>query len=128
MSLSVILRQVGGFLRFPSTNKTDPHDITEILLKVALHSTPYHNPNMRRTFINWYQFTWQFKVQCVLSSTKMRRRKVQGSAFRFIFKDQRKLLSASDTWQVNMPFLIRWTFLPPGSHICWSLSSRLVKP
>ena len=34
------LRQVGGFrrvLRFQSTNKTDRHDITEILLKVALN-------------------------------------------------------------------------------------------
>jgi hypothetical protein len=30
------LRQVGGFL--PSTNKTDSHDITEILLKVALNT------------------------------------------------------------------------------------------
>jgi hypothetical protein len=33
------LRQVGGFLqvlRFFSTNKTDRHDITEILLKVNL--------------------------------------------------------------------------------------------
>jgi len=35
------LRQVGGFLRFPpvsSNNKTDRHDITEILLKVALNT------------------------------------------------------------------------------------------
>ena len=33
------LRQIGGFLRgtaVSSTNKTDRHDITEILLKVAL--------------------------------------------------------------------------------------------
>ena len=36
------LRQVGGFLRYivgtpvSSTNKTDRHDITEILLKVSL--------------------------------------------------------------------------------------------
>jgi hypothetical protein len=35
------LRQVGGFLwilLFPSTNKTDRHDITEILLKVTLNT------------------------------------------------------------------------------------------
>jgi hypothetical protein len=35
------LRQVGGFLwvlRFSSTNKTDRHDITDILLKVALNT------------------------------------------------------------------------------------------
>jgi hypothetical protein len=32
------LRQVGGFLWFSSTNKTDSHDITEILLKVVLNT------------------------------------------------------------------------------------------
>jgi hypothetical protein len=35
------LRQVGGFirvLRFLATNKTDGHDVTEILLKVALNT------------------------------------------------------------------------------------------
>jgi hypothetical protein len=35
------LRQVSGFLRvlgFPHTNKTDRHDIAEILLKVALNT------------------------------------------------------------------------------------------
>ena len=40
------LRQVGGFppgLPVSSTNKTDRHDITEILLKVALNIiTPLH--------------------------------------------------------------------------------------
>jgi hypothetical protein len=30
------LRQVGGFLWVSSTNKTDRHDINEILLRVAL--------------------------------------------------------------------------------------------
>jgi hypothetical protein len=33
------LRQVGGFLRY-FTNKTDRHDITELLLKVALKTIP----------------------------------------------------------------------------------------
>ena len=39
------LRQVGGFLRSPvsSTNKTDRHDITEILLKVALNTIKQSN-------------------------------------------------------------------------------------
>jgi hypothetical protein len=32
------LRQVGGFSSVSSTNKTDRHDITEILLKVALNT------------------------------------------------------------------------------------------
>ena len=32
------LRHVGVFLRFPSPIKTDRHDITEILLKVALNT------------------------------------------------------------------------------------------
>ena len=33
------VRQIGGFLQFPSpiNNKADHHDITEILLKVALN-------------------------------------------------------------------------------------------
>ena len=40
------LRQAGGFLRtlrFHPTNKTDRHDIAELLLKVALNTiTPNH--------------------------------------------------------------------------------------
>ena len=32
------LRQDGGFLQVSSTNKTNSHDITEILLKVALNT------------------------------------------------------------------------------------------
>ena len=39
------LRQVGGFrqvLRFPPPKKSNRHDITEILMKVALK---HHNPN-----------------------------------------------------------------------------------
>jgi hypothetical protein len=32
------LRQVGGFLRFPPSNKTVSHEITEIFLKVALNT------------------------------------------------------------------------------------------
>jgi hypothetical protein len=40
------LRQVGGFLKVSSTNKTDRHDITEILLKVALNTIKQTNkPN-----------------------------------------------------------------------------------
>ena len=36
------LRQVGGFLRFLPPIKLDRHDITEILLKMALNTiTPY---------------------------------------------------------------------------------------
>ena len=40
------LLQVGGFLRVPlisSTNKTDRHDITEILLKVVLNTIKQTN-------------------------------------------------------------------------------------
>jgi hypothetical protein len=37
------LRQVGGFLLVSSTNKTDRHDITEILLKVALSTISNHH-------------------------------------------------------------------------------------
>ena len=32
------LRQVSGFLQFTSSNKTDRHDITEILLEVVLNN------------------------------------------------------------------------------------------
>jgi hypothetical protein len=34
------LRQVDGFHRISSTNKTDRHNITEILLTVALNTIP----------------------------------------------------------------------------------------
>jgi hypothetical protein len=43
------LRQVDGFLRVlsvSSTNKTDRHDITEILLKVALNTVKQTNKNV----------------------------------------------------------------------------------
>jgi hypothetical protein len=39
------LRQVGGFSLGSSTNKTDRHDITELLLKVAL-GIFNHNHNL----------------------------------------------------------------------------------
>ena len=41
------LRQIGGFLwvlRFPPANKTGRHDITEILLKVALNAININQP------------------------------------------------------------------------------------
>jgi hypothetical protein len=37
--------QIGGFLWVSSTNKTDHHDITEILLKVALNTINQPNDN-----------------------------------------------------------------------------------
>jgi hypothetical protein len=43
------LWQVSGFLpvlRFPPNNKTDPHDITEILLKVALSTITLTHPTI----------------------------------------------------------------------------------
>jgi hypothetical protein len=45
-------RHVGGFLqvlRFPPTNKTHHHDITEILLKVALNTINQPKPLIFRT-------------------------------------------------------------------------------
>jgi hypothetical protein len=42
------LRQVGGFLRvlrFSPKNKTDRHNITEILMKVALNTIKQTKPN-----------------------------------------------------------------------------------
>ena len=38
MKISHALRQVGGFLRVSSSNKTDCHDIAAILLKVTLNT------------------------------------------------------------------------------------------
>ena len=49
------LRQVGGFLRFPlvsSPYKTHCHNITEILLKVALNTMILIHPTM----IQYYDF------------------------------------------------------------------------
>jgi hypothetical protein len=42
------LRQVGGFSIYTvsSTNKTDLHDITEIMLKVALNTITINCPNI----------------------------------------------------------------------------------
>jgi len=48
------LRQFGGFLRilrFPPPIKTDRHDITEILLKVALNAMI--KPNQTMIYRNW---------------------------------------------------------------------------
>ena len=45
------LRQVGCFLRvlrFPPTNKTDDHDITEIVLKVALNTIKQTETKFRK--------------------------------------------------------------------------------
>jgi hypothetical protein len=53
------LQQVGGFLRGPpvsSTNKTDRHDITEILLKVALN-TIKQTHNEESFFIFYHTYT-----------------------------------------------------------------------
>jgi hypothetical protein len=50
------LRQVGGFvlvIRFSSTNKTDHHDITEILLKVALNTIKQTNNTADNMFANY---------------------------------------------------------------------------
>jgi hypothetical protein len=47
------LQQVGGFfpgLPVSSTNKTDRHDITEILLKVALNTIKQTNKQIIRLF------------------------------------------------------------------------------
>jgi hypothetical protein len=42
-----------------SINKTDCHDITEILLKVALH----HNPNHVCRFVDWiFELFWQCDI------------------------------------------------------------------
>ena len=50
------LRKVGGFiqeLRFPQPIKTDRHDITEILLKVALNTITLNPNNRDAGNFNW---------------------------------------------------------------------------
>ena len=50
------IRQVGGFLRvvrFPPPNKTDRHDITERLLKVALSTTTLTPINIWVKIFSW---------------------------------------------------------------------------
>ena len=48
------LQQVGGFLPVPSTNKTDRHDITEILMKVALNTINTINKHNCIEYIDFY--------------------------------------------------------------------------
>ena len=50
------LRQVGGLLRFPIINKTDRHDITEILLKVALNTININQTTSYNVLISFHMF------------------------------------------------------------------------
>ena len=70
-----------------STNKTDPHDITEILLKVALNTinqakpycdvhTVYGSPS------NWH-FTYVF-ILCIIYNCQCIYRKLQNCCFYFV--------------------------------------------
>ena len=58
--MQAYLQQVGGFLRVPvsSTNKTDHHDITEVLLKVVFNTiTITHLISTLNTFNDaWYMW------------------------------------------------------------------------
>jgi hypothetical protein len=63
--ISELRRQVGGFLRllrFSSTNKTDPHNITEILLKVALYNITLPTVFLYLSSV----FAWLFNVPMVV--------------------------------------------------------------
>ena len=46
------LRHVSGFLLVSSTNKTDRHDITEVLLKVALNAINLNQPSIANKIFN----------------------------------------------------------------------------
>jgi len=66
------LRQIGGFSPVSSINKTDRHDIAEILLKVTLNTG--HKPKPISEGLKcWYQL-WSFWIQetHVTSSTTSR--------------------------------------------------------
>ena len=56
-----------------STNKTDCHDITEILLKVELKHDKHNlfpsilfDEYCKSTFIRWHQFSWFLKNAVIL--------------------------------------------------------------
>jgi hypothetical protein len=62
--LSVTWRQVGGFLRvlrFPPPINTDRHDITEILLKVALNTMTRNPYIVCRCYIYIQMYMYKFK-------------------------------------------------------------------
>ena len=62
------LRQVGGLLRVltvSSTNKTDHHDITEILLKVALNTTNHSSCFAVFFFFFLFDFLFALLLLCV---------------------------------------------------------------
>ena len=58
------MRQVGGFLWFSSTNKTDSHDITEILLKMVLNTINlsldlFCEIGFLRAIFHQYEMRWE---------------------------------------------------------------------
>ena len=64
------LQQVGGFLRvlrFPPPIKTERHDITEILSKVALN---YHNPNHNTMYYSLNYLRPLFSIALIVEVAK----------------------------------------------------------
>ena len=57
-----------GYYGFPPTNKTDRHDITEILLKGALNTINLTKPNPPKSREHSLSAAWEHAEQpCVLS-------------------------------------------------------------
>jgi len=62
------LRQVGGFILVPFTNKTDRHDIAEILLKVVLNTIkPANQPTPLQTY--YFRIVEPTLVSSIISFT-----------------------------------------------------------
>jgi hypothetical protein len=74
IKFAIDLRQVGGFPPVSSPNKTDRHDITEILLKVALNTInhpTYNRKIIHDQFIEKNQDLFKFKGYYVCRSFKL---------------------------------------------------------
>jgi hypothetical protein len=120
------LWQVGGFLRVTpvsSTNKTGRHDITEILLKVALNIIKQTNKQYKKIIVclfNSYVFCflfkkWSFKTGDLLKGAQLR--------WNFLSQDKKRV-TFHYRWLLNRcDFMGRFdcTALNQQSWGCWTL-------
>ena len=103
------LRQVSGILQVPpvsSTNKTDRHDITDILLKVALNTIKHQtNKHLHVDYLHQHNFAVFFLYHFILINLERLYRGIQISAeVNSILinhkckQNQTEVLCATDLW------------------------------